>query len=84
MAAFLIKERYKNHLSNIREQVNKGGDTINELDARKPIYIAYLCSLIYQVKYDILVLQIVGTYILVSWTIKHVSPSLNENKSQPK
>jgi len=84
MAVLLIKARYKNHLGNIREQANKGGDTINELDARKPIYGTYLCSLIYQVKYDVLVRQIVGTYLSVSWRIKHVSPSLTEIKSQPK
>lgn len=84
MAVLLTKARYKNHLGNIREQANKGGDTINELDAGKPIYGIYLCSLIYQVKYDILVLQIVGTYLSVSWRIKHVSPSITEIKSQPK
>lgn len=71
MAVLLTKARYKNHLGNIREQANKGGDTINELDAGKPIYRIYLCSLIYQVKYDILVLQIVG----------HISISQLEDKT---
>jgi hypothetical protein len=43
------EQRKINHLSNVREQVNKVGDAIDELDAEKPICDTDLSTFNHQV-----------------------------------